>query len=192
MRELEERILRDGEVYPGGVLKVGSFLNQQIDTALMTKMGQAIAEQFKDDGVTKILTIETSGIVLAFATAQALGVPMIFAKKHKSNNLDPVLISTKVFSYTHQVNYDVVIARDFIDKTDNILIVDDFLAKGNAILGLLEMVETADANCAGAAVAIEKGFQSGGKKIRDLGIKLVSLAIIDSMSDDSLTFVPQD
>ncbi len=192
MRILEERILEEGQVYPGEVLKVGSFLNQQVDTALMTEMGREIASKFKDDGITKILTIETSGIALAFATAQALGVPMIFAKKHKSNNLDPVLISTKVFSYTHQSTYDVVVSREFINPSDNILIVDDFLAKGNAIMGLLEIIETADANCAGAAVAIEKGFQNGGKKIRDMGIKLVSLAIIESMTDDSLTFVKQD
>lgn len=191
MRILEERILNEGQVYPGEVLKVGSFLNQQIDTKLMTQMGQVIAEKFKDDGVTKILTIETSGIALAFAAAQALGVPMIFAKKHKSNNLDPVLISTKVFSYTHQQTYDVVVSREYIDPGDNILIVDDFLAKGNAIVGLLEIIETADASCAGAAVAIEKGFQNGGQKLRDMGIKLVSLAIIESMTDDSLTFVDQ-
>ncbi len=191
MRILEERILSEGQVYPGGVLKVGSFLNQQIDTGLMTEMGKTIAEKFKDDGITKILTIETSGIALAFATAQALGVPMIFGKKHKSNNLDPVLVTTKVFSYTHQQTYDVVVSREYIDSSDVILIVDDFLAKGNAIMGLLEIIETADATCAGAAVAIEKGFQNGGQKIRDMGIKLVSLAIIDSMSDDSLTFVDQ-
>lgn len=192
MRKLEERILKDGEVYPGEVLRVGSFLNQQIDTELVTEMGQVIADKFKDEGITKILTIETSGIALAFATAQALGVPMIFAKKHKSNNLDSVLISTKVFSYTHQSTYDVVVSREFIDSSDRILIVDDFLAKGNAITGLMEIVETADAELVGAAVAIEKGFQKGGDKLREMGIHLESLAIIDSMTDDSLTFRPQD
>ena len=192
MRLLEERILKDGEVYPGEVLKVGSFLNQQIDTELVTEMGREIARKFKDDNVTKILTIETSGIALAFATAQALGVPMIFAKKHKSNNLDPVLISTKVFSYTHQSTYDVVVSREHIDSSDNILIVDDFLAKGNAIIGLLEIIDTAGANPVGAAVAIEKGFQHGGDKLRDMGIRIESLAIIDSMTDDSLTFRSQD
>ena len=192
MRILEERILKDGEVYPGEVLRVGSFLNQQLDTELITLMGKEIADHFRDKGVTKILTIETSGIALAFATAQSLGVPMVFAKKHKSNNLDQVLVSTKVFSYTHQSTYDVVVSREFIDSTDNILIVDDFLAKGNAIIGLLEIIETAGAECAGAAVAIEKGFQHGGDKIRDMGIDLLSLAIIESMSDDSLTFRHQD
>ena len=192
MRLLEERILKDGEVYPGEVLKVGSFLNQQIDTELVTEMGREIARKFKDDNVTKVLTIETSGIALAFATAQALGVPMIFAKKHKSNNLDPVLISTKVFSYTHQSTYDVVVSREHIDSSDNILIVDDFLAKGNAIIGLLEIIDTAGANPVGAAVAIEKGFQHGGDKLRDTGIRIESLAIIDSMTDDSLTFRSQD
>ncbi|MBR6960413.1 MAG: xanthine phosphoribosyltransferase [Clostridiales bacterium] len=192
MRILEERILKDGEVYPGEVLKVGSFLNQQIDTELITLMGKEIADRFRDQEVTKVLTIETSGVALAFATAQALGVPMIIAKKHKSNNLDPVLVSTKVFSYTHQSTYDVVVSREFIDSSDNILIVDDFLAKGNAIMGLYEIIDTADANCAGAAVAIEKGFQNGGKKIRDMGIDLMSLAIIESMTDDSLTFASQD
>lgn len=192
MRLLEERILKDGEVYPGEVLKVGSFLNQQIDTALVTEMGKEIARKFKDDEVTKILTIETSGIALAFATAQALGVPMIFAKKHKSNNLDPVLVSTKVFSYTHQSTYDVVVSREHIDSSDNVLIVDDFLAKGNAIIGLLEIIDTAGANPVGAAVAIEKGFQHGGDKLRDMGIRIESLAIIESMTDDSLTFRNQD
>ena len=192
MRLLEERILKDGEVYPGEVLKVGSFLNQQIDTALVTEMGKEIARKFKDDEVTKVLTIETSGIALAFATAQALGVPMIFAKKHKSNNLDPVLVSTKVFSYTHQSTYDVVVSREHIDSSDNVLIVDDFLAKGNAIIGLLEIIDTAGANPVGAAVAIEKGFQHGGDKLRDMGIRIESLAIIDSMTDDSLTFRNQD
>ena len=117
---------------------------------------------------------------------------MIFAKKHKSNNLDPVLISTKVFSYTHQSTYDVVVSREHIDSSDNILIVDDFLAKGNAIIGLLEIIDTAGANPVGAAVAIEKGFQHGGDKLRDMGIRIESLAIIDSMTDDSLTFRSQD
>ena len=192
MRKLEERILKDGEVYPGEVLRVGSFLNQQIDTELVTEMGQVIADKFKDEGVTKILTIETSGIALAFATAQALGVPMIFAKKHKSNNLDSVLISTKVFSYTHQSTYDVVVSREFIDSSDRILIVDDFLAKGNALNGLIDIVRQADAKLAGCAIAIEKGFQGGGDGLREKGIRVESLAIIEKMTDDSLEFRPQE
>ncbi len=188
IRELEDKILSDGEVLPGGVLKVGGFLNQQIDVPFLMTMGEEIARLYKDSKVTKVLTVEASGIAVAVAAAAALGVPMVFAKKHKSLNLSNDLIRASVYSFTHKMTYDIVVSREYIRPDDNILIVDDFLAQGNAILGMLDLIEQAKASCAGAAIAIEKGFQDGGKMIRDRGIRVESLAIIKSMDDNGLTF----
>lgn len=188
MIELEEKILKEGQVYPGGILKVGSFLNQQIDVAFLQKMGDEIGRLYKDAGVTKIITVESSGIAVAFAAAAALGVPMVFAKKHQSLNLSSDLLTASVFSYTHKRTYDIVVSREYINENDVVLIVDDFLAKGNALLGLIDMIKQAGAKCAGAAIAIEKGFQGGGDMIRGMGVRVESLAIVESMSDDSVTF----
>ena len=191
IRALEERILKEGRVLPGEVLKVGSFLNQQIDTALLMDMGNEIARLFADSGVTKILTIESSGIAIAVAAGCAIGVPVVFAKKHASSNMSSNVYTSSVFSYTHQKTYEIVVAADYICAADTILIVDDFLAKGNALNGLIDIVNKAGAKLAGAAIEIEKGFQGGGDALRAKGIRIESLAIIDSMSDTALTFREQ-
>ena len=188
IRALEERILAQGKVLPGEILKVGDFLNQQIDPNLLMQMGEEIASLYKDAGVTKILTIESSGIAVAFAAGYAMSVPVVFAKKHASINLSDGVLTSQVYSYTHQKTYDIVVSRDYITKDDTVLIVDDFLAKGNALKGLIEITDKAGAKLAGAAIAIEKGFQGGGDELRAKGIRVESLAIIESMSDDSLTF----
>lgn len=191
IRELEQRILSEGQVLPGEVLKVGSFLNQQIDTKLLMEMGEEIARLFKCNNVTKVLTIESSGIAIAYAAGLAMGLPIVFAKKHSTTNLSGNLLTSKVFSYTHQQTYDVAVSADYITKDDTVLIVDDFLAKGNALAGLIEIVGKAGAKLAGCAIAIEKGFQGGGDALRARGIRVESLAIIDKMTDDSLEFRPQ-
>ena len=188
MKVLEERILKDGKVLPGEVLKVGSFLNQQIDTSLMYEMGKEIAKEFADAGVTKVMTIETSGIPLAMCTALAMNVPVVYGKKHRSNNLSGEMLTAQVFSYTNQTEYTIILPKEYISKDDVILMVDDFLASGNAYIGMLELVSQVGAKVAGMASGIEKGFQGGGDKLRKMGYKVVSLANIDSMSEDSLTF----
>ena len=191
IRTLEQRILTEGQVLPGEVLKVGSFLNQQIDTKLLKDMGDEVARLFSQSNVTKVLTIESSGIALAYAAAVSLGVPMVFAKKHKSSNLAGNILTSKVFSYTHQQTYDIMVSGDYIKSDDTILIVDDFLAMGNALNGLIDIVGQGGAKLAGCAIAIEKGFQGGGDALRAKGIRVESLAIIDKMTDDSLEFRPQ-
>ena len=190
IRALEQRILTEGRVLPGEVLKVGSFLNQQIDTKLLKEMGDEVARLFSQSNVTKVLTIESSGIALAYAAAVSLGVPMVFAKKHKSSNLAGSILTSKVFSYTHQQTYDIMVSGDYINSDDTILIVDDFLAMGNALNGLIDIVGQAGASLAGCAIAIEKGFQGGGDALRAKGIRVESLAIIEKMTDDSLEFRP--
>ena len=191
IRALEQRILAEGHVLPGEVLKVGSFLNQQIDTRLIREMGEEIARLFACNNVTKVLTIESSGIAIAYAAAEAMGLPVVFAKKHSTSNLSGNVLTSKVFSYTHQQTYDIFVSADFITSDDTVLIVDDFLAKGNALTGLIEIVGKAGAKLAGCAIAIEKGFQGGGDSLRAKGIRVESLAIIDKMTDDSLEFRPQ-
>lgn len=191
IRALEDRILKEGRVLPGEVLKVGSFLNQQIDTALLMDMGREIARLYGDSGVTKILTIESSGIAIAVAAGLAMGVPVVYAKKHASSNMSPDVYTSEVFSYTHQKNYKIAVAKEYLSSDDNILIVDDFLAMGNALNGLIDIADKAGAKVAGAAIEIEKGFQGGGDALRAKGFRVESLAIIDSMSDDSLTFREQ-
>ena len=191
IRELEQRILEEGQILPGEVLKVGSFLNQQIDTKLLKDMGDEIARLFACNNVTKVLTIESSGIAIAFAAGLSMGLPVVFAKKHSTLNLTGNILTSKVYSYTHQQTYDIVVSSDYITSEDTVLIVDDFLAKGNALAGLIEIVNEAGAKLAGCAIAIEKGFQGGGDKLRAEGIRVESLAIIDKMSDDSLEFRQQ-
>ncbi len=191
IRELEQKILAQGKILPGEVLQVGSFLNQQIDTMLLKQMGDEIARLYEGNNVTKVLTIEASGIAIAYAAALSMRLPLVFAKKHSSSNLSGNLLTSKVFSYTHKQSYDIMVSGDFISNEDTVLIVDDFLAKGNALAGLIEIVNQAGAELAGCAIAIEKGFQGGGDALRAKGIRVESLAIIDSMTDDSLKFRPQ-
>ncbi len=188
MEALKERILKDGKVLPGHVLKVGSFLNHQIDTPFMMEMGKEIARIFAEDKPTKILTIEASGIALGIAAAAAMGLPMVFAKKKKSINVEDDLYSTIVHSYTHNIDYRVVVSKENLTAEDRILIVDDFLANGCAIRGLMDLVAQAGGTVVGCTTAIEKGFQGGGDKLRAEGIKVESLAVIDEMTDNSLVF----
>ena len=191
MKALEERILKDGKVLPGHVLKVGSFLNHQIDTPFMIEMGKEIARIFEGDKPTKILTIEASGIALGMAAAAAMGLPLVFAKKKKSINVEDDLYSTIVHSYTHNTDYKVVVSKENLLPDERILIVDDFLANGCAIRGLMDLVAQAGGKIVGCTTAIEKGFQGGGDKLRAEGIKVESLAIIDEMTDHSLKFRAQ-
>lgn len=188
MERMEQKILAEGKVLPGGILKVGSFLNQQIDTAFLAEMGKEVARLFDGCGVTKILTIESSGIAIAAAVGIAMGVPMVFAKKHKTSNVDGSVYSTVVHSYTHNTDYTVVVSSDYLLPTDKVLLVDDFLANGKALIGLLELVQQAGAKTVGASCAIEKGFQGGGDSLRAKGIRVESLAVIESMSDTDITF----
>ena len=189
MKLLEERILRDGQVFPGNILKVDSFLNHQIDVELLSEMGKEIKRLYADAGVNKILTIEASGIAIACIAAQYFGCPVLFAKKTKTKNIANTVYKTQVKSFTHGTEYDVVLSKDFLSDKDNVLIVDDFLAEGNALLGLIDLCKQAGAEVAGCAIAVEKAFQQGGKRVGDLSIRVESLARVESMGDDSLTFV---
>jgi len=191
VKALEEKILQEGTVLPGHILKVGSFLNQQLDVAFLMEMGREIARLFGDSGVTKVLTIEASGIAIAVAAAAALETPAVFAKKHKTGNVSGDVLTTTVHSYTHNTDYEIVVSREYISPTDRVLLVDDFLANGKALCGLAELVTQAGAETVGAAVAIEKGFQQGGDALRATGLRVESLAIVESMSDTSLTFRAQ-
>ena len=188
MRLMEEKILAEGTVLPGGILKVGSFLNQRIDTALLRSIGEEIARLFADDAVTKILTIESSGIAIAAAAGLTMGVPVVFAKKHKTSNVDGEVYSTVVHSFTHGTDYNVVVSRDYLREGERILLVDDFLAGGNALKGLLALCEQAGASVAGAAIAIEKGFQGGGDALRAHGLRVESLAIVEHMDGEGIVF----
>ena len=188
MELLKQRILKDGVVKPGNVLKVDNFLNHQMDVALINEIGKDFKRRFADCPITKILTIEASGIGIAAITAQYFDVPLIFAKKAQSINLDGEMLTTRVESFTHKRIYDVILAKKFLSPDDHVLLIDDFLANGCALMGLIDLVNSAGATIEGAGIVIEKGFQDGGRKIRDMGIRLESLAIVDSMSDDSLTF----
>lgn len=188
MKSLEEKILSEGEVLPGGVLKVGSFLNQQIDIDFLMEMGKDIADAFRNDGVTKVLTVEASGIAFAVAAAYYLKVPVTFAKKNKTSNVSSDVYSAPVESFTHGKTYDIMLPKEYIKPEDKILIVDDFLACGNAIKGLCKIVSDAGATVVGASSAIEKGFQGGGDELRSKGLKVHSLAIVESMDDGKIVF----
>lgn len=184
MELLENRIREDAEVLPGNILKVSNFLNHQIDVKLMDQMGEEFARLYKDTPVTKILTIESSGIAVAYSVAQKFGVPLVFAKKHKSSNVNEDVYSAKVWSFTHNQEYTVVVSKKYISPGDKILLVDDFLANGAALNGLIKIAEDAGAKVQGICIAIEKGFQNGGKELREKGFRVESLAIVDKMTDD--------
>ena len=181
MKLLEERIKKDGIVKPGNVLKVDNFLNHQMDIALFNEMGKEFKRLFADCKVNKILTIEASGIGIACIVAQYFDVPVVFAKKAQSINIDGDVYSTKIQSFTHQRVYDVIVSKKYLNPEDHILIIDDFLANGCALEGLIDLVQSAGATVEGIGIAIEKGFQSGGRIIRNLGFQLESLAIVDGM-----------
>jgi xanthine phosphoribosyltransferase len=188
MKALENKIVNEGAVLPGHILKVGSFLNQRIDVNFMMQMGREVADLFAGESITKVFTIESSGIPFAFAIAAQLGVPMIFAKKHASSNIGADTYKTVVHSYTHNKDYTIVISKEYLSSDDRSLIADDFLACGNAIRGLMDITNQAGASLAGCAIAIEKGFQGGGDQLRSEGVRVESLAIIDEMDDTSIRY----
>ena len=189
MNFLEERIVSCGIVKEGNVLKVDSFLNHQMDTQLLDEIGKEFYRRFKDCGVTKIITIEASGIALAYAAARCFNLPFVFAKKSKSVNIDGDFYSAEVESFTHKCTNRVIVSKKYINPGERVLIIDDFLANGCALQGLISIVESAGAEVVGIGIAIEKGFQDGGEKIRKLGYRLESLAIVDSMDSKSKTIV---
>jgi xanthine phosphoribosyltransferase len=191
MRELKEKIMSEGIVLSEHVLKVDSFLNHQMDPVLMKKIGEAFAEKFRDKKITKVITIESSGIGPALMTAYELGVPLIFARKRKSLTLNSDLYISKVYSFTKQEESEITISRKFIDCSDSVLIIDDFLANGQAALGLIDIIQQAKAQVVGIGIVIEKAFQDGGRILREHGIKVESLAQIASLSDGKVRFVEE-
>ena len=184
MKFLEDRIRREGQMRPGNILKVDCFLNHQLDVTLLDEIGRAFYEKYKDRGITRILTIEASGIAIACMTARYFNVPVVFAKKAKSKNLDGDVYTSVVHSFTYGRDYDITLAKKFLGPQDTVLLVDDFLAVGKAMNGMLDICRQAGAHVAGIGIAIEKGFQSGGAALRQAGYDLTSLAIVDSMGDD--------
>ena len=185
MNFLEERIIRDGIVKPGNVLKVDSFLNHQMDISLMEEMGREFKRRFGHKNINKVLTIEASGIGIACFVAKEFGVPMVFAKKSKSINIDGDMYVAEVESFTHKNKNQVIVSKRFLNPEDRVLIIDDFLANGCALQGLISITESAGATVEGLGIAIEKGFQIGGRVIRNLGYHLESLAIVDSMDAET-------
>ena len=193
MNFLEERILKEGIVRPGNVLKVDSFLNHQMDIALMEEIGKEFKRRFADKHINKVLTIEASGIGIAALVAREFGVPLVFAKKSKSVNIDGEMLVAEVESFTHKNKNQVIVSKRFLTADDHLLIVDDFLANGCALMGLIQIANSAGASIEGLGIVIEKGFQTGGQTIRNLGFPLESLAIIDSMDAETgaITFRAQ-
>ena len=179
MNFLQERILRDGVVKPGNILKVDSFLNHQMDIDLLERIGAEFHRRFADRHITKVLTIETSGIAIAYPVAKAFGVPLIFAKKTRSINMDGESYVAEVLSFTHKTTNKVIVSKKFLSPDDHILLIDDFLADGSAMQGLISIVDTAGATVEGLGIAIEKGFQEGGWRLRNLGYRVESLVIVD-------------
>lgn len=191
MRQLEERIRRDGAVLEGQVLKVDTFLNHRLDVKLLTDMGREFARLFAGAGVTKILTVEASGIALACLTAQPMGVDAVFAKKNKTKNMDGAVFKSTVTSYTRGGEYDIVVARYALEPADKVLLIDDFLASGSALLALMDIVRQAGATVAGAGVAIEKAFQDGGALLRARGVRVEALARIAHMDAQRIIFAEE-
>lgn len=185
MKLLEERIRKDGVVKAGNVLKVDAFLNHQMDVELFNAMGAEFKRLFQEHPINKILTIEASGIGIACIVAQHFGVPVVFAKKTQSINLDGESYTSKVESFTHKRVYDIIVSKKYLGPDDHILIIDDFLANGCAVNGLIDLIHSAGATVEGVGIAIEKGFQEGGRMIRERGLHLESLAIVESMNDET-------
>ena len=185
MELLEQRIRKDGIVKAGNVLKVDSFLNHQIDIELLNEIGKEFKRIFSDVPINKILTVEASGIAIAAIVAQYFNVPVVFAKKTQSINIDGSVYSTKIESFTHKRVYDVIVSKKYLSSEDNILVVDDFLANGCAVDGLIDLIKESGATLQGVGIIIEKGFQDGGKRLRERGVRVESLAIVDSMNDET-------
>ncbi|MCI8497215.1 MAG: xanthine phosphoribosyltransferase [Clostridiales bacterium] len=184
MEALKNRILKDGKVKAGNVLKVDSFLNHQLDVRLLAEMGREFERLFSGCGITKILTIESSGIAIACAAAQCFDVPVLFAKKHQTKNIAGDVYTATVESYTHGRVYDLIVSKEFLGPQDKVLVIDDFLANGSALLSLIELIRSAGAELVGAGIAIEKGYQPGGERVRSLGVRVESLAVIESMDPE--------
>jgi len=189
MKLLEDRIRKDGKVAPGNVLKVDCFLNHQIDVPFLSELGREFYRLFKDEGITKVLTIEASGIGIACLTASYFNVPVVFAKKTPTNNISGDVYTSEVYSYTHETTYTIRVAKDFLTAQDRVLIIDDFLAKGSALLALLKLVEDAGASVAGAGIVIEKSYQPGRAIVEEKGLRVESLARIASMEDGEIVFL---
>lgn len=192
MKQLEEKILRDGRILPGEILKVDNFINHMIDTELFMAMGRDFYETFKDERITKIVTLEVSGIAMAFAAATYFKVPVLFAKKIQSLTLGNDVYTSQVYSYTKQKKNDIVVDRKYITPQDRVLIIDDFLANGEALKGLIDLCEQAGAEVAGVGIGIEKAFQPGGRTFREKGYRIHSLARIDHFEDDRVVFCSED
>lgn len=187
MNFLEERILKDGIIKEGNVLRVDSFLNHQMDVKLLDEIGEEFHRRFSDLKITKVLTVEASGIAIAYAVARCFGVPMVFAKKSKSINIEGDMYTAEVESFTHKNKNTVIVSKRFLNADDRVLLVDDFLANGCALQGLISITESAGAKVEGIGIVIEKGFQHGGRTIRNLGYRLESLAIVDDMDAEKQT-----
>jgi xanthine phosphoribosyltransferase len=186
MKLLKDRILSDGKCFPGGLLKVDNFINHQMDPALMREMSKELVRRFKDHRITKVMTIEASGIAPAIFVGDFLNVPVLFAKKKVPGTMENMLV-TEVFSYTKNRSYSVCVSSDYLSEEDRVLFVDDFLANGNAAKGVIDLINQAGATLEGMGFLIEKGFQSGGKELRDMGIHVESLAIVDSLDNCTIT-----
>ena len=192
MELLQQRILSDGKVLPGGILKVDGFLNHQIDPALLYEMAQELKRLYAGEEITKILTIEASGIAIAAMVGYVFGCPLVFAKKSKSKNISPNVYSVEVESFTHGNTNTVVVSKEYLKKGDRVLIIDDFMAKGYAMQGLIDIVNAAGATLVGIGCAVEKGFQGGGDRLRAAGVNLKSLAIIESAEPGNIVFRGED
>lgn len=188
MQLLKQKIVDEGKVLPGNIIKVDGFLNHKVDTALMSKLAKEFAKRFDLEGITAVLTIEASGIPIGTICAMEYGVPLIFAKKAKSDNIEGGLYKSEIFSYTYGKTDTLILSQEWLNSDDKILVVDDFLAKGSALSGILDIVEQSGAELAGIGVAVEKGFQGGGDMIRGKGYNLQSLAIIESADENGITF----
>ena len=188
MKRLEDRIASEGQVLPGDILKVGSFLNQNMDTTLRSEIADEVASLYASSDVTKVLTIEASGIAIAAAVGMALHVPVLFAKKHRTSNVDGSTYAAPVHSFTHNEDYNVVVSSDYLKASDRVLLVDDFLANGAALRGLIQLCEEAGATVVGAAIQIEKCFTGAGDQLRAEGVRIESLAAIEAMSEDGIVF----
>ncbi len=188
MKQLQDRIRAEGRVLPGNIIKVDGFLNHRVDTALMRDMAKEFKKLFDLTGLTAVLTVEASGIALATLCAEEFGVPLVFAKKAKSDNIEGGLYKSDIYSYTYKKQVTLIVASQWLSSTDKVFIVDDFLANGEALRGLVEIVEEAGADLLGIGVAIEKGFQPGGQRLRDAGVHLESLAIIERADENGVVF----
>ena len=192
MKLLEERIQKEGKILPGNIVKVDGFLNHRVDVKLMREMAKEFGRLFDLDGITAVLTIEASGIALAAICAEEFGVPMVFAKKAKSDNIEGGLYKSEIYSYTYKKLVTLIMSKQWLSSSDKVLIIDDFLANGEALRGLVDIVNQSGAELIGIGVAVEKGFQPGGQKLRDTGYNLHSLAIIDEANENGFVFRKQE